>query len=108
MPLEQVAISWVELSTPVSTLESGVVPVSRIRRSDPGCKAETPLSPGADPSHKVGSCLQIEDRLAGQLRHAHHPGDPTQFRPHRLVVVTREVVAAADGWPAAEGGMGSV
>src|SRR5215211_9287149 len=33
---------------------------------------------------------------------------PTRFVGSDLVVVTREVVDAADGWPAAEGGMGSV
>jgi hypothetical protein len=63
------------------TLESVLVPVSRIRRSDPGSRGEDPTSIlGAAPRGQVGRCLEVDDRLAASSRHTHLPDDPPQIQ----------------------------
>src|SRR5215213_2520428 len=49
-----------------SNTRVGGAHVSRIRRSDPGCRGAT-RNPGADPRHQVQSWLHVEDRLAARL-----------------------------------------
>jgi hypothetical protein len=64
----------------LSTLErdsrAGGVPVSRIRRHDPGCRDEDLIKPGAGP-RRSRECLEVQDRLVSSIRYAYLPVDPT-------------------------------
>jgi hypothetical protein len=83
-PLGRTSLQWMELSTLRSDTRAGGGPVSRIRRSDPGCRGEDLIQPGAHPVAQSG-----KPRSRGNS--PHHVGTrtsrrprPRSGRPHRL------------------------
>jgi hypothetical protein len=73
-PLGRTSLQWMELSTLRSDTRAGGAPVSRIRRSDPGCRGEDyPI--WSSPCGSVRNASKSR-KLASSRRHAHLPVDP--------------------------------